>query len=52
MRTIKMNKTKSASEYRSDMVLQLFQGETMNIPQSITPDGACTTEMKQTLQSD
>ena len=47
-----MNKMKSACEYRSDMVLQLFQGKTMNIPQSVTPGGACATEIKQTLQSD
>ncbi len=33
------NKMKSACEYRLDMALELFDGEVMNVPQSLTPDG-------------
>ena len=34
-----INKMKSACEFRSDMALELFEGEIMNIPHSLTPDG-------------
>ena len=34
-----LNKMKSACEYRSNMALELFDGEVMNVPQSLTPDG-------------
>lgn len=34
-----LNKMKSACEYRPKMALELFEGEIMNIPQSLTPDG-------------
>ena len=30
---------KSACEHRKDLALQVFEGEVMNIPQSLTPDG-------------
>ena len=33
------NKMKSACEYRPAMALQVFEGEIMNIPQSLAPDG-------------
>ncbi len=35
-----LNKMKSACEYRPTMALELFEGEIMNIPQSLTPDGS------------
>ena len=34
-----LDKMKSACEYRLDMALELFDGEIMNVPQSLTPDG-------------
>ena len=34
-----LNKMKSACEYRPDMALELFDGQVMNIPHSLTPDG-------------
>ena len=30
---------KSACEHRAQMALELFEGEIMNIPHSLTPDG-------------
>ena len=30
---------KSACEHRSEMALELFKGELMNIPHSLSPDG-------------
>ena len=34
-----LNKMKSACEHRSRMALELFEGEIMNIPHSLSPDG-------------
>ena len=34
-----LNKMKSACEYLPAMALEVFQGEIMDIPQSLTPDG-------------
>ena len=34
-----INKMKSVCGYRSDMALELFEGEILNIPHSLTPDG-------------
>ena len=34
-----LNKMKSACEHRSEMALELFKGEVMNIPHSLSPDG-------------
>ena len=34
-----INKMKSACEHRAQMALELFEGEIMNIPHSLTPDG-------------
>ena len=33
-----INKMKSACEHRAQMALELFEGEIMNIPHSLTPD--------------
>ena len=34
-----IDEMKSACEHRAQMALELFEGEIMNIPHSLTPDG-------------